>query len=240
MNCDNCLEQLEDYLSGLLTEDQRLVLQSHLAECPACRAQFDQARLAQSLVASVAPSARAPDGFAERALNRVSRAAHDASAGEMNHRFWHGALTGLSVAAVLLLAVMLVERGGGRPGHTPLLTAESGAQVPSEPTLPSTAWLPVSTEVRLSFEARQPLEGVTLTLQLPAHLELESHPGHQALSWQVDLETGDNLLTLPVRVLFPGDGELVATLEHQERKATFRVEIEEGVMNGQKPDSGLN
>ena len=84
---------------------------------------------------------------------------------------------------------------------------------------------PVEQTVRLAFHSGQRLEGVTLTLELPPNVELAHWPGQHRLSWQVDLEAGDNVLALPLKVLFPGSGELVARLNLGQQHKSFRVEI---------------
>ena len=86
---------------------------------------------------------------------------------------------------------------------------------------------PVEKTVRLAFRSGEALENVTLTLELPPNVELASWPGHRELSWQVSLNAGENVLSLPLKLLFPGAGELVARLDTGDRQKTFRAPIPE-------------
>ena len=79
--------------------------------------------------------------------------------------------------------------------------------------------------VRLAFTAGEPLDDVTLTLNLPPHVEIAGLPGQHQVRWQVSLEQGDNVLALPLRIMFPGDGELVAELDAEGRQKVFRATI---------------
>ncbi len=42
MNCSECRDDFAAYLEGLLDPEAESRTTSHLAECPACRAEFDQ------------------------------------------------------------------------------------------------------------------------------------------------------------------------------------------------------
>ena len=44
MNCEECREELAAYLEGLLDEASRSRIESHLAECSACRAELQEVR----------------------------------------------------------------------------------------------------------------------------------------------------------------------------------------------------
>ena len=69
------------------------------------------------------------------------------------------------------------------------------------------------------------MDNVTLTLELPPNAELAPFPGRQTISWTVDLKQGDNVLALPINVLFPGSGKLVAHLDDGTRRKTFSTAI---------------
>ena len=79
--------------------------------------------------------------------------------------------------------------------------------------------------VRLAFNSRKAMDNVTLTLELPPNAELAPFPGRQTISWTVDLKQGDNVLALPINVLFPGSGKLVAHLDDGTRRKTFSTAI---------------
>jgi hypothetical protein len=86
--------------------------------------------------------------------------------------------------------------------------------------------------MRLAFDSGEALENVNLTIELPPHAELASFPGERRISWEVDLDKGENLLALPVRTLFPGEGELVARIRHGDRERVFRAPVTSGGEGG--------
>ena len=65
MNCNECRELLVPYIEGLLDSQDRQLVETHLKECPACKAEADDfARLHKSLM-----SGRTK--FAYEGLNRM-------------------------------------------------------------------------------------------------------------------------------------------------------------------------
>lgn len=125
-------------------------------------------------------------------------------------------MVGAAVAASLVLGTglgVLLPQQGENPPETAMHQADTE-------TL---------TTVRLVFDARRQLENVELTLELPSHVELAAFPGRQSVSWNVNLKPGQNVLSLPLRVLSEGAGELVARLNDGEQQKVFRAMIEEAL-----------
>ncbi|GAB5480109.1 MAG: hypothetical protein Marn2KO_35760 [Marinobacter nauticus] len=150
----------------------------------------------------------APD-FESRVFGELS-----SGSGRRVHMAWGGA-----VAAALALGLFIGQSGLWQPdeaGHEAVAVAE----VVDTPVV-----APVERTVRLAFTAGEPLDDVTLTLNLPPHVEIAGLPGQHQVRWQVSLEQGDNVLALPLRIMFPGDGELVAELDAEGRQKVFRATI---------------
>lgn len=80
--------------------------------------------------------------------------------------------------------------------------------------------------VKLVFASAEALEAATLTVSLPAGLELAGFPGQREITWQTSLKEGKNLLPLSLIATSPVSGEVLATLEHNQRGRTFRLSIE--------------
>jgi hypothetical protein len=76
------------------------------------------------------------------------------------------------------------------------------------------------------FNSAKPLKGATLSLALPANVELVGYGDQRELSWQTDLREGANLLELPLIARGATKGELVAHLSHGGSGKTFRLKIE--------------
>jgi hypothetical protein len=79
--------------------------------------------------------------------------------------------------------------------------------------------------VRLSFRSPRDLAGVTIRLQLPRGVELEGHPGLQAIEWQTDLQAGANVLELPLVMRDGEGGILTATLDSGRSQKAFTVQV---------------
>jgi hypothetical protein len=69
------------------------------------------------------------------------------------------------------------------------------------------------------------LHSATLTVTLPAGVELAGFPGQREVSWETSLTAGRNLLPLKLIALTPVGGELLARLEHEDRERLFRLQV---------------
>lgn len=205
MSCPSIRSQLPDYVRATLSENEAAVVREHLQRCPRCRRRCDMEEVLMSRMAAqfdVPPPA--PD-FESRVFGELS-----SGSGRRVHMAWGGA-----VAAALALGLFIGQSGLWQPDE-----AVAVAEVVDTPVV-----APVERSVRLAFTAGEPLDDVTLTLNLPPHVEIAGLPGQHQVRWQVSLEQGDNVLALPLRIMFPGDGELVAELDAEGRQKVFRATI---------------
>ncbi|WP_226609971.1 zf-HC2 domain-containing protein [Marinobacter nauticus] len=205
MSCPSIRSQLPDYVRATLSENEAAVVFEHLQRCPRCRRRCDMEEVLMSRMAAqfdVPPPA--PD-FESRVFGELS-----SGSGRRVHMAWGGA-----VAAALALGLFIGQSGLWQPDE-----AVAVAEVVDTPVV-----APVERTVRLAFTAGEPLDDVTLTLNLPPHVEIAGLPGQHQVRWQVSLEQGDNVLALPLRIMFPGDGELVAELDAEGRQKVFRATI---------------
>ncbi|MDX1588368.1 MAG: zf-HC2 domain-containing protein [Oleiphilaceae bacterium] len=209
MRCDT--DTLDDYLDGALSEAHAVALEAHLRECGRCRRHLSLERQWRANLSRLgAPS------LSSEAAEQLLASAHARHQQSVSHS---GSWLGVAVAASLALGLALgvYWPGSPQPGGEEM-AAENGME----------ALRPLDERVRtmrLAFNAEKPLQGVTLTLELPPHAELERYPGQQQLSWVVDLDAGENVLALPMRVLYPDDGEVVARLSHGDQQATFTAPV---------------
>ena len=214
MNCEELTACIEDYCDGLLAPGNREAVEAHLAECSQCARRVRAEQRWRVLLRE--PAVAEPDpGFESRVLASVH------GGGDARRR-WSTPALGAAMAACLVVGLFIGQ------WFLPLGSEEAAS--------PETVVGPVADDqvrtVRLAFESGKALENVTLTIELPPHAEIASFPGERRISWEVDLDKGDNLLSLPVRTLFPGDGELVARIRHGDRERTFRAPIGSGDRNG--------
>ena len=82
--------------------------------------------------------------------------------------------------------------------------------------------------VNLVFASAEALDAATLTVTLPAGIELAGFAGQREVTWETSLASGRNLLPLKLIATSPLGGEVLATLEHDDRGRTFRLRVDVG------------
>lgn len=159
------------------------------------------------------PMPQADAGFYDQAL---ARATHEGSRRQRNR--W--LMTGFGGAVAAGLAVWLIS---GMLMTTPQLPQPelASASIPGV-----TMTLEVPRTVNLVFSAAAAMESATLTVSLPAGVELAGFPGQSEISWQTSLNEGRNLLPLKLIALTPVGGELLARLDHGDRNRVFRIQVD--------------
>lgn len=205
LTCRDSAASLDDYLDGQLDAARYQALEEHLRRCPRCRLQHERAAaLRAALRALPAPAAR--PGFVDEALARAVRGADGAT------RHTRRPLVAMALAASLALAVGVAVIVDTRPVPAPVQTVTLTLDQPET--------------LRLRFNSARPLPAATLSLTLPENLELVGYGARAELTWQTDLNAGENLLQLPLVAHGVVKDGLVARLSHGESSKTFRVKIE--------------
>ena len=156
------------------------------------------------------PMAEASAGFYDRAL---ARATHEGTRRQRNR--W--VMTGFGSAVAAGLVLWLI----GGFFLTGPQTSEPVAEIPGV-----VMTLAEPRTVNLVFASKSNLDAATLTVTLPDGIELAGFPGQREIAWQTDLVEGKNLLPLELVALTPVGGEVLARLEHENRRRTFRLRIE--------------
>ena len=233
MLCIECKDNLPSWIRGELSAAQASRIEQHIAVCKSCSiAAHNEKAILASLRASQAVPAPSY-GFEERML-AVATDQSGRSPGRVSPHGWSTSMAGGAIAAALVVGIALgFGWNSDREPETDLATG-----VPQTGGEHSLVAEPVARNVRLAFSSREALDGVTLTVELPPHVEVASYPGHQKLSWKVDLDKGENVVNLPLNILFSGEGDLVAHLDDGRRTKTFRTSLDraEGKA-GQEPSS---
>ena len=156
------------------------------------------------------PMVDASAGFYDRAL---ARATHEGSRRQRNR--W--VMTGFGSAVAAGLALWLI-------GGFFLTTPQTNGPVADIPGVVMTLAEPRT--VNLVFASKSNLDAATLTVTLPDGIELAGFPGQREIAWQTSLVEGKNLLPLELIALTPAGGEVLARLEHDNRRRIFRLRIE--------------
>lgn len=215
MSCSKFKNQLHPWLRGELSDEDGAAVEQHVAGCYTCATVVEKESVILRSLSAGFDVPEASAGFEQRVLTEATRQARPPGQKTPLSVPWFGG----AVAAALALGIALgLGMGSGQRAVSPVETQATMAagQTPAQAS-------PVT--VKLAFDSAEAMADVTLTVELPAHVEVSSYPGRQRLSWKVNLDQGENILKLPLTVLFPGDGELVAHLDNGERNKTFRAPL---------------
>ena len=196
MSCNNFRQHVRSWLRGELSATDAAAVERHVSGCYFCAAVVENESL---IIEGLQKRFDVPPpsaDFESRVLTAASSQGKPARSRPVATSWTSGA-----VAAVLALGIAL---GVGMRPDAPK----------SEPH-----------NVRLAFNTADAMDNVTLTVELPPHVEMSGYPGYQRLSWNVSLDEGENIVNLPLNILFPGEGELVAHLDNGEHQKTFRASL---------------
>lgn len=213
MNCKHFLQDVDAMAAGELAEPVELEMRRHAERCGACARALSSARLMMEEIAKE----RSPEPPADFETRMLAAAKLGEQTSVQRHRslpMW-----GSAVAAALVVGIFIGSEFSG-PQQATDPVAQSGTPVAQD-----AVGLPEQKTVRLAFTSKEAVDNVTLTLELPPNMELAPFPGRHHVSWKVNLKPGDNLLALPMNILFPGEGTLVAHLDDGRKRRTFRTDI---------------
>lgn len=228
MLCNECKNNLRAWFRGELSAAQARRVEQHIAMCNGCSiAAHNEKAILESLHDSQAVPAPSY-GFEARVMGAATGESGQLRKGSSGH-VWSTPVAGGAIAAALVLGIALgFGWQSGTDSGVDLVFSDAEQAAISKTEVAE----PVARNVRLAFSSQELLEGVILTVELPPHAEVSSYPGHQRLSWKVDLDKGENVVNLPLNILFAGEGDLVAHLDDGRRTKTFRTSLDSVGVNG--------
>jgi len=150
------------------------------------------------------PVKYADKGFEQRVLNKV----HNRHSKQGNSHFFTGFATAMAASLAVWFAVSLFQ---------PDVTEQNTTVVNLEINAPHT--------IKLKFDAPAKLSQVTLSIELPDHVELSDYPGRKTLSWQTSFNKGSNILLLPVKAIDNGKGTLIAHIKYGNKTKRFSITL---------------
>lgn len=214
MHCSDARNLFDDYLDGDIPPGPLWDLRRHVSDCAACRLELEQARAVQASLSHL-PMQGPSEGFFDRVFDGLSEADPRETA---QHRSgdaqsWFGRRN-VAIAAVFALIVA-----------TAVVVQQSSPGAPSSEIPEVTIAMDEVTSVNLVFTTEVALQDVRLTLQLPSGIELAGYNGRSSLSWTTDLESGKNVLRLPLVGHIASVDEITATLEHAQGTKTFQLKV---------------
>jgi hypothetical protein len=147
-------------------------------------------------------------GFEDRVL-AIATAAHVGASTDVRstfrrHSTWWAAALGALAATVACLAVFW-KQPAAAPGASVMLALNENR------------------EVSVVIDSERDLAGATIRLYVTGSVALAGYEQQHEIEWKTSLTQGANLLSLPVVGRTPGEGSLVAEIEHDGR--TRRVSV---------------
>jgi len=200
MNCEQLNTQLDDFLDADPAIDLN-GLQQHVDSCSACQKQVTEARAIRKALCELPFEAASPN-FEARVLGEVRRQHQKNTQGHFIAGFGSAVAAGLALWFASTLFI---------PASNPLPADSINIAMHSVNT------------VKLMFDVPDALADVTLSIKLPANVELQGYPGQQQLSWKTQLKKGQNILALPVLATEAGSGELIAQLQYGNKTKSLRI-----------------
>ena len=209
MDCRQLETRLDDYLDGAIAAEESAALGAHIEGCTRCAARLRRARELEHALRGLPVDGPAPDFFG-RALHAACQPKTDR--GPRIRSRYFGALAA-SLAAVAIV-VSMIRDPMPEPSGSPAGVAQVAMTVEERRT------------INLVFASSRELMELRLSVELPAGIELASHPGQREVQWTTELHEGKNVLPLELVAIGGSGGELIATLRHDGSQRIFRVGID--------------
>jgi len=206
MNCKLISPLIIEHVDGTLDEFQKRAVSTHIKSCKLCKNQVDNERLLQNSLKKLS-EIEAPADFCKNVFAEIE---------EKRSRKTHF-FTGISSAIAASMVFWLV--------FAPLQQVQQ-AQPQNAPRQHAIEIAVNDIEnIRLSFEAPDNFKQVTLTVNLPEQIELKGFPGKRQISWETSLNSGSNILTLPVLGKTVGEGVVEAKISNSQKSKTFKIHM---------------
>lgn len=207
MNCDNCINGLDQFLDGELDEASVHEIQAHCRLCVGCGAKLERKRKLRRALKAM-PYQPPVEGFYDRVLEQTVKTTQ-----RNEVMYWTSAGLGSAIAASVVAWLVLVLPVDYREDI-------DSAQLPGV-----TISLNVEKTVRVSFESVSELPGAVLTVRLPPGVEISGYDTKKEIKWSTDVIEGVNILSLPIVVRSGFGGTVFARIEHSGKSKTFQFDV---------------
>jgi hypothetical protein len=203
MKCQEAKNLIDDFLDEYLEEPGKSELETHLTQCPDCRAELGRIRVLREQLRAIPVPPPSP-GFEERALRQAGH----------SHRVHVGFAAGFGSAIAAGLLVWFAVgfwQPSGLPGQDSLSVIAMQIEQPQE--------------VSLAFNVPEALQDVTFRIELPEGVELQGYPKQRELVWKDHLNKGRNVMSLNLVAKQGTTGELRAYISQGGRERVFHVPV---------------
>ena len=207
MNCEQYNENLDRLLDDELEESLVPQYQAHTADCADCAAALRRKQALRQALKSM-PLPPPADGFLDSVVEQALIRTH-----RNEKRFWSSAGLGGAIAAGVIGWLVLTI-----PADLPQSTDQLSLDV-------VTISLNVEKTFKLKFDSTRELQAATLSLQLPAGLEVVGYEGQTSVKWTTTVKPGTNILQLPIIVRSGNGGAILARVEHEGKQQSFEFVV---------------
>jgi len=221
MNCNDVTAQLDDYLdapdadSRVNHDRQAALIALHVQSCPDCRDELMERQMLREDLRALPVEEPDQDFFARAVAMATAGNRREDDRGANGRRRRRAPAVLMALAAAMLLAFFL---GTLTLTQSPVTAPDNGFR-----TIHLAA--DTVTPVKLAFSSERALTDARLSLSLPVGVELVGYDGRSDLSWSTDLESGTNVLRLPLVGRTAGTDFLIARLQHPSGSKTFRLQV---------------
>jgi hypothetical protein len=215
MQCEDVVALASQYLEGDTTRAQAVQIKEHLQTCAQCAAAFAQR---QNLINAL-NTLPVPDPATDLAVRIVRDRQRQQAVPTMSRTRtakdrqwrWYWAGVGSSLAAGIVLFL--------------LVDVFSSSVVPGRQTTVHTT-LNQLRKVNILVHSAHAIDNVKFSIAIPVGLELQGYSGRRQLVWRGKLESGENLLSLPVVAVQDKASTLVMRIEYQNASKEYRVNVD--------------
>ena len=205
MNCEETYDRLVAMKNHALATLEQRQLTAHLVSCEVCQSTARSSVALQEIRDQELQSV--PDGLFENVMRHTVRTAKPAGS-----RFWMGAGFGGALAASIMLVVMSFGFG---TGASPVTADVIQFQVS----------IHESRDLNVAIDLERSLPGATITVVLTGGIEIDGFGSQRKITWTSDLQAGVNRLTLPIVAINEAGGQLLVTVNHENKQRTFQVKL---------------
>jgi Putative zinc-finger len=200
MNCTDIHTHIDDYLDLALSELESKQFDDHIQNCSDCQNTLQQAQSLQYELQNM-PVEKTDKDFEQRILNKVH-----AQNKQSDKPFMAGFATAIAASLAIWFAVSLFQ---------PNLSEQNSTAI--------SLTLNTTRTVNLKFDAPEALQQVSMSIELPDHVEISNYPGRKSLNWTTQFTKGSNILSLPIKAISNGNGELIAHIKYGDKSKRFRI-----------------
>ena len=191
MNCDYIKTNLLEYLDDTSNNGQQALFTQHLCECHDCQELVANEKSLRTTLRDL-PVEAIDENFSESLFTNLEL--------EKPQNQMKSFLSGFGSAIAAGLAIWFFI--------TPAQLPTTNYDVINSVNISKNT----VNNIRLSFDAPENFQHVTLSPKLPEKTELEGFPGQNLISWKTSLKTGKNILTLPILTKLNTGGVIEATI----------------------------